>query len=388
MDEPFRMNAVATSFFGSNALALLPPELDKRGLRRVLIVTDKFLFDSGAAEKVTHCLDQTAVAYGIYNGVQPNPTLSVVNDCLKFALQMHADCLLALGGGSAIDTSKAVGILCANGGSAEQYKGINKSLKPSIPIVAVNTTAGTGSEVTAFYIVTNNQTHSKMVMVDTNCMVSIAVNDTDLMLSMPKGLTASTGMDAMTHGIEALLSRRATPLTDKDAVWAIRTIREFLPRAVKDGGDVEARNQMAYAEYTAGMAFSNGGLGMVHAMAHALGGFYNLPHGVCNAVLLPYVMQYNGKNQAILPRFRVLADALGIRNAQFGSSPQLVRQSVELIRNMSSSFGIPEKLRLLKKVNPSDFSQLADLALKDTCMLDNPVQPSKEDVICVYQQAF
>jgi len=136
------------------------------------------------------------------------------------------------------------------------------------------------------------------------------------------------------------------------------------------------------------MAFSNGGLGMVHAMAHALGGFYNLPHGVCNAVLLPHVMQYNGRNQAVLPRFRILADALGIRNAQFGSSPQLVRQSVELIRNMSSSFGIPEKLRLLKKVNPNDFSQLADLALKDTCMLDNPVQPSKEDVISVYQQAF
>jgi len=386
--ESFRMNAVATSFFGNNALALLPAELDKRGIKRALIVTDKFLFDSGSAEKVTCCLNKTTVAYSIYNGVQPNPTLSVVNDCLKFALQTRADCLIALGGGSAIDTAKAVGILCANGGTVEQYEGINKSRRPSIPIVAINTTAGTGSEVTAFYIVTNSQTHSKMVMVDTNCMVSIAINDTDLMLSMPAGLTASTGMDAMTHGIEAVLSRRANPLTDKDAVWAIRTIREYLPRAVKDGGDVEARNQMAYAEYTAGMAFSNGGLGMVHAMAHALGGFYNLPHGVCNAVLLPHVMQYNGRDQTTLPKFRVLADALGVRSTQFGSHSQLVRQSVELIRNMSSSLGIPVKLGLLKKVNPTDFSQLADLAMKDTCMLDNPVKPSKEDVVCVYQQAF
>lgn len=382
------MNAVATSFFGSDALALLPAELEKRGLRRALIVTDKFLFDSGSAEQVARGLDRTVAAYGVYNGVQPNPTLTVVNDCLKYALQMDADCLIAVGGGSAIDTAKAVGILCANGGTVEQYEGVNKSRNPSIPIVAINTTAGTGSEVTAFYVVTNGQTHSKMVMVDTNCMVSIAINDTDLMLSMPKSLTASTGMDAMTHGIEAVLSRRATPLTDKDAVWAIRTIREYLPRAVKDGGDVEARNQMAYAEYTAGMAFSNGGLGMVHAMAYALGGFYNLPHGVCNAVLLPHVMQYNGRSQTVLPRFRIIADALGIRGSQYSSPDQLVRQSVEFIRSMASNFGIPEKLRLLKKVNPDDFTQLAELALKDTCMPDNPIQPSKEDVICLYQKAF
>ena len=200
---------------------------------------------------------------------------------------------MALGGGSAIDTAKAASIVVACGGTVEQYEGENKSSKPGLPIVAVNTTAGTGSEGTSFYIVTDPVRHSKMAMVDPNCMVSIAVNDTDFMSSMPPKLTAATGMDALTHAIEAALSKNANPLTDKDAYWAIQAIVQNLPRAVANGQDEAARTMMAYAENVAGMAFSNAGLGMVHAMAHALGGHYNLPHGVCNAVLLPYVIEYN-----------------------------------------------------------------------------------------------
>lgn len=281
-----RINAVKTSFFGKGAIRLLGPELQKMGIRRALLVTDRFLYDSGAAARVGQVLSDAGVEYAVYYNVQPNPTVQVVNDCIAAARTLQVQLLVALGGGSAIDTAKAASIVVACGGTVEQYEGENKSSKPGLPIVAVNTTAGTGSECTSFYIVTDPVRHSKMAMVDPNCMVSIAVNDTDFMSSMPPKLTAATGMDALTHAIEAALSRNANPLTDKDAYWAMQAIVQNLPRAVANGQDEAARTMMAYAENVAGMAFSNAGLGMVHAMAHALGGHYNLPHGVCNAVLL------------------------------------------------------------------------------------------------------
>ena len=275
-----RINAVKTSFFGKGAIRLLGPELQKMGIRRALLVTDRFLYDSGAAARVGQVLSDAGVEYAVYYNVQPNPTVQVVNDCIAAARTLQVQLLVALGGGSAIDTAKAASIVVACGGTVEQYEGENKSSKPGLPIVAVNTTAGTGSECTSFYIVTDPVRHSKMAMVDPNCMVSIAVNDTDFMSSMPPKLTAATGMDALTHAIEAALSKNANPLTDKDAYWAIQAIVQNLPRAVANGQDEAARTMMAYAENVAGMAFSNAGLGMVHAMAHALGGHYNLPHGV------------------------------------------------------------------------------------------------------------
>lgn len=248
------MNSVKTSFFGKGAIRLLIPELKKMGIRRALVVTDRFLYESGAAARVGEVLSEAGVEYAVYYQVTPNPTVSIVEECIHAAKGLSVELLVALGGGSAIDTAKAVSIVVANGGSVESYEGIDRSLRPGIPIVAVNTTAGTGSECTSFYIVTDPVRHSKMTMVDTNCMVSIAVNDIDFMMSMPPKLTAATGMDAMTHGVEAVLSKNATPLTDKDALWAIETIAKYLPRAVADGSDEEAREQMAYAEYTAGMA--------------------------------------------------------------------------------------------------------------------------------------
>ena len=217
----------------------------------------------------------------MYYNVQPNPTVQVVNDCIAAARTLQVQLLVALGGGSAIDTAKAASIVVACGGTVEQYEGENKSSKPGLPIVAVNTTAGTGSECTSFYIVTDPVRHSKMAMVDPNCMVSIAVNDTDFMSSMPPKLTAATGMDALTHAIEAALSKNANPLTDKDAYWAMQAIVQNLPRAVANGQDEAARTMMAYAENVAGMAFSNAGLGMVHAMAHALGGHTTTCPTVC-----------------------------------------------------------------------------------------------------------
>lgn len=378
-----RVNAVVTSFFGQGAISLLPEELKKRSLKRGLIITDKFLYESGAAAKVGSELLKADSEYAIYYQVQPNPSIDVVRECAYAAKTLEVDYLIAVGGGSAIDTAKAVGILMTNGGEIESYEGVNKSKNPSLPIVVVNTTAGTGSEVTTFYIVTNPRTHSKMVMIDTNCLVSIAINDIDFMKSMPPKLTACTGMDAMTHAIEAVLSRFATPLSDKDALWTIKTIKEYLPRVVKKVDDLEGRNMMSYAEYTAGMAFSNSGLGMVHAMAHSLGGFYNLAHGVCNSVLLPYVMEFNGQDKNIQPRYKLIAEALDINGAKEMTPEEAVKASTDYIRALCKEVGIPKSFKELN-VKPEDFPQLADLALADSCMPSNPIHPTKQEVIEIY----
>lgn len=388
MEIASRVNMVQTNFFGSGAINQLPEEVVKRGYKKVLIITDQFLYESGIAQKVCDTLLEANIHSFIYYGVEPNPTVDVVNACKTVADEVQPDFLIALGGGSPIDTSKAVSILLTNGGDIRDYEGVNKSHQKGLPMVVINTTAGTGSEVTSFYVITDTQRNSKMVMVDTNCMVDIAINDSDLMVSMPKGLTATTGMDAMTHAIEAVLSRGATPFTDKDAVWAISTIHQYLPKVVTDGSDIEGRTMMAYAAYTAGMAFSNAGLGMVHAMAHSLGGFYNLPHGICNAILLPYVMSFNGQDLETQKLFIKIADALGIRGTQWGGPGRIMTESVNEIKKLSKMVGIPEKLSSLKGVNPDDFPMLAKLALEDTCMPSNRVAPTLEQVIEVYKQAF
>lgn len=381
-----RVNAVATSFFGQGCICLLPEELMKRNLKRALIITDSFLYESGNATLVGDELLKAGIEYAIYYKVQPNPTIDVINECINAARTLAVDFLVAVGGGSSIDTSKAVGIILTNGGIVEQYEGINKSKKPSVPIIAVNTTAGTGSEVTSFYVVTNPKTHSKMVMIDTNCMVSIAINDSNFMKSMPKKLTAATGMDAMTHAIEAVLSCKATPLTDKDALWCIKTIKEYLPRVVSNGNDIEGRDMMAYAEYTAGMAFSNGGLGMVHAMAHSLGGFYNLPHGVCNAILLPYVCEFNGRSIEVQKRFQLIAEAFELEGADKMSPEEATGACVEYIVKLCRELEIPSSFKEFK-VKKEDFMPLTKLCLADTCLPANPVQPTREEIIEIYDKS-
>lgn len=380
-----RINAVKTSFFGRGAISLLPDELKKRGFRRALIVTDKFLAEQGVVSRVGGVLASAGTEYALFDRVAPNPTVGIVNACIEAAKASGAQVLVAVGGGSAIDTCKAAGIVLSNGGRVEDYEGVEKSVHPGMPVIAVNTTAGTGSEVTCFYIVTDDVRHSKMCMVDANCIVDIAVNDTDFMISMPEGLTASTGMDALTHAIEAAMTWRATPLTDKDAYWAIGVIREYLPRAVRDGTDEEAREMMAYAQYVAGMAFSNAGLGMVHAMAHALGGFYNLPHGVCNAILLPYVLEYNGQFLQAQGRFKKIGEAFGIREEP-GMS--MVHEVVRAVRALAGEVGIPGRLRELKIVKESDFPALAKLAVADACMDTNIGKARAGDVIQVYRAAM
>lgn len=383
-----RIDAVRLSLFGRGAIRQLPTELKKMGIHRALIVTDRFLYDSGVADRVGAALLAGDVEYAIYYQVQPNPTIAVVNECIEAAKALEVDLLVAVGGGSAIDTAKAVSIVTANGGRVEDYEGVAKSHRAGLPIVAVNTTAGTGSEVTSFYIVTDPVKHSKMAMVDTNCMVRIAVNDVDFMMSMPPKLTAATGMDALTHAIEALLARRATPYTDKDALWAMETIYRYLPAAYADGQNEEARTMMAYADHAAGMAFSNAGLGMVHAMAHALGGTYNLPHGVCNAVLLPYVLEFNGASQEAARRFERIVHAFHLPGAEHMSGSLAVNAGIEAIRELSHRVGIPQSLSGFQEVRQEDFASLASLAMKDTCMSDNLIMPDVEEVVSVYNRAY
>ncbi len=381
-----RLEQVKTSFFGKGAIRLLIPELRKMKARRALVVTDRFLFDSGAAARVGGVLLEAGVSYAVYYNVQPNPGIDVVNECIRAASSLEVDLLVALGGGSAIDTAKAASIVMANGGSVEMYEGTDKSSERGVPIVAVNTTAGTGSECTAFYIVTDPVRRTKMSMVDHNCMVAIAVNDTDFMSSMPPKLTASTGVDALTHAIEALFSVNANPITDKDAAWAVSVIMEYLPRACADGADEEARSMMAYAEYVAGNAFSNAGLGMVHAMAHALGGHYSLPHGVCNAVLLPYVLAFDMGHQEALERFPKAAAAMGLPvDRDYARTAQGV---IARVQSLLRTVGIPAKLSELKGVDPKDFAKLSELAMHDSCMATNPFRPTMEQVIAVYSSAM
>ena len=380
-------NCVETNLFGPGSLNMLCDEIKERGLKSALIVTDKSLVKAGVVSRVQSVLTRAGAAYTVFDGVLPNPTVAIVNSCYEWGKKAGTDFVVAVGGGSAIDTAKAAAILFSNGGPIESYEGVNRTSRRSIPIVAVNTTAGTGSEVTSFYVITDEKRHSKMVMVDTNCIVTIAVNDPELMLSMPKNLTAATGMDALTHAIEAYFSINASPLTDKDALWAIKTIRTYLPRAVKDGSDMEARSMMAYAEYAAGVAFSNGGLGMVHAMAHSLGGFYNLPHGICNAILLPHVLEYNGADPQVQKRFKDVAAALGIKGADWFVPYRATLETVKYIRNLSASVGIPSRLSEVG-VCEKDFEALAELALNDTCMPTNPRRPTKQDVVQVYKKAY
>ena len=376
-----RMNGVKTSLFGRGAIQLLGPELRRMEVGRALVVTDRFLYESGAAAQVGEVLSQAGVEYAVFYQVQPNPTVQVVEDCAAAIRGLSAQLLVALGGGSAIDTAKAAAILAANGGRLEDYEGENKSSVPGVPIAAVNTTAGTGSECTDFYIVTDPVRRTKLAMVDVNCMVSIAVNDIDFMMSMPPGLTAATGMDALTHAIEAVLSRGASPLTDKDALWAVEQIVRYLPRAVADGGDEEARSMMAYAEYAAGMAFSNAGLGMVHAMAHALGGRYNLPHGVCNAVLLPYVLAFHTRCPVCRERLERVAQAMGLEER----TPLGV---IAALRALSGQIGIPPSLSRLEGVDPAHFLELAGQALRDTCMASDQLEPTREEAAAVYLAAY
>lgn len=378
---------MASQFFMPSQNVLGPGALDTAieqiatlGLKKALIVTDKPLATLGFAADLANRLQAKGISSEVFDEVQPNPTVGNVNAGLARLKALGADCIFSLGGGSSHDCAKGIAILATNGGKIEDYEGLDKSSKPQLPLVAVNTTAGTASEMTRFTIITDEERHVKMAIVDKHVTPTFSVNDPKLMENMPASLTAATGMDALTHAIEAYVSTAATPITDACAVKAIELIAKYLPVAVKSPKDAEAREQMAYAQLLAGMAFNNASLGYVHAMAHQLGGFYNLPHGVCNALLLPHVESFNLR--AAKARLDEVGAILSANNADLKGL-----SVIEAIKKLADMVGIPKSLRELG-VKEEDFKTLAENAMKDVCGLTNPVQPTLEEVIGIFKAAF
>lgn len=380
----YRFYMPTLSLMGKDCLKELPTELQQLGFKKALIVTDKVLTDIKLTDHLTNLLDTAHIAYTVYNETKPNPTVTNVNHGLQKIKDGQCDFVISFGGGSPHDCAKGIALLATNGGDIKDYEGVNKSKKPQLPLITINTTAGTASEMTIFSIITDEERHIKMALVDKHMTPLIAVNDPLLMVAMPKSLTAATGMDALTHAIEAYVSTAATPITDACAEKTVELIFKYLKRAVDNGEDIEARDQMAYAEYLAGMAFNNASLGYVHAMAHQLGGFYDLPHGVCNAILLPHVQTFNAKASA--KRLKALAGYMAIDTASL-SDEQGATACIDAIKKLSVSISIPSGLTALG-VKREDFNTLATNALKDACGITNPIQASLNEIIAIFESAM
>jgi lactaldehyde reductase len=370
------------NIMGKGCLKEIAPYIQELNLKKALVVTDKFLVKSGIAGKLLAVLDEAGINYVVYDEVKPNPTCKNVHDGVDFLNAHECDYLISIGGGSPQDTAKAIGIVATNGGYIADYEGVHKSKNKSLPIVAVNTTAGTSSEVTINYVITDEERKIKMVMVDKNSIATISVNDPELMVDKPAALTAATGMDALTHAIEALVTPGAYPVTDATALAAVELIFANLARTVKNGHDIEAREQMIYAIFLGGLAFNNAGLGYVHAMAHQLGGVYDLPHGVCNAMLLPYVEEENAKY--VPEKFRAIAKAIGLQVVG-RSDKECADFVIESIKALSKEVGIPAKLSELG-VDEVDLDLLSENAMKDACAPGNPFIPTKEEVIALFRK--
>ncbi len=370
------------SILGTECMEQIAAYIKPMLFRKALIVSDKVLVDTGLIDKLLNLLDSEGVFYIIYKDVAPNPTVAQVNYGLKLLRDNGCDFLLSFGGGSPHDCAKAIALLATNGGEIGQYEGLNKSKKPAMPLIAINTTAGTGSELTRFCVITDEERHVKMTINDWHVTPIIAVSDAALMIGMPPGLTAATGMDALTHAVEAYVSSNASPVTDCKAVKAVELIIGNLRTAYRDGTDLQSREAMVYAEYLAGIAFNNASLGYVHALAHQLGGFYNLPHGLCNAILLPAVMEFN--LPAAVTRYADLACAAGLE-AGGSSAEAKARTFIAHVNQLNKDLGLPAKLRELRGFKAEDIPRLAENALQDVCCLTNPRQGTPEDVEAIYR---
>lgn len=372
------------SLIGIDSLQDAGTEIEKLGFKKALIVTDENMVKAGLTNYVTELLESHNVDYVVFDKVQPNPTITNVEQGLEAYRANECDFAISFGGGSSHDCAKGICLVVTNGGEIKDYEGVGQSKLPQAPLVAINTTAGTASEMTVFTIITDEETHIKMAIVDENVLPIFSVNDPKVMVNMPSSLTAATGMDALTHAVEAYVSTEATPITDACAQKAIELIAKSLKVAVADGSNIEARDDMAYAEYLAGMAFSNASLGYVHAMAHQLGGFYNLPHGVCNAVLLPHVSSFNAK--CVAGKFKDIAKFLGCDITGL-SDEEGAKLCIETIVALSGSIDIPSGLETLG-VKEADLETLSKNAMKDACGLTNPVQPTLEEVIAIFKAAM
>lgn len=374
----------AVNIMGNGCLDEAMTAIRNYGFRKALIVTDLGLVKAGVAALIVEKLAQQDVDSVIFDGAKPNPSIANVESGLALLQRSACDCVISLGGGSPHDCAKGIALCATNGGKIADYEGVDRSLKPQLPLIAINTTAGTASEMTRFCIITDESRHVKMAIVDRNVTPLLSVNDPALMVGMPKGLTAATGMDALTHAIEAYVSTAANPITDTCALKAIELISLNLRQAVRDGNDMNARENMAYAQFLAGMAFNNASLGFVHAMAHQLGGFYDLPHGVCNAVLLPHVQTYNAMICA--ERLAVVAQAMG-SDIQGLNAEQGAEAAIVAIRTLARDVEIPAGLGDLG-AKLEDIPILAANALKDACGLTNPRAADQRQIEAIFRNAF
>jgi len=369
-----------TSYHGAGAIAEIANEAKTRAFKKAFVCSDPDLIKFGVTKKVTDVLDNAGLAYEIYSNIKPNPTIENVQTGVAAFKKSGADYLIAIGGGSSMDTAKAIGIIIANPEfeDVRSLEGVAPTKKPSIPIIAVPTTAGTAAEVTINYVITDVEKKRKFVCVDTHDIPVIAVVDPDMMSSMPKGLTASTGMDALTHAIEGYITKGAWEMTDMFHLKAIELISKNLRGACEN--TKEGREGMALGQYIAGMGFSNVGLGIVHSMAHALGAVYDTPHGVANAILLPTVMEYNAPCTGT--KYKDIAIAMGVEGVENMSQEEYRKAAVDAVKKLSADVGIPADLKAIVKAEDVDF--LAQSAMDDSCRPGNPKDPTFEDIKNLY----
>ena len=382
MINRFVLNEV--SYFGPGARQVLPQEVKRLGLHKAFVATDKDLIKFGVADKVLDVLRQANIPYEIFSEIKPNPTVSNVKAGVEAFAKSGADFILAIGGGSSMDTAKAVGIITNNPEFADvvSLEGTADTKKKSVPIIALPTTAGTAAEVTINYVITDEQNQKKMVCVDPNDIPAIAIVDAELMYSLPKGLTAATGMDALTHAIEGLITKGAWEMSDMFEIKAIEMIARYLETAVNEPTNPEARNGMAVAQYIAGMAFSNVGLGVVHGMAHPLGAIFDIPHGVANALLLPTIMEFNAP--AALDKYVEIAKAMKVY-ADGMTREEAADAAVKAVKELALRVGIPQHLSQLG-IKAEDLERLAEAACADVCTPGNPREVNKEIILELYKK--
>lgn len=370
-----------TSYHGAGCIAEIAGEVKRRGLNKAFVCSDPDLVKFKVTDKVLNVLKGKNLPYELYCDIKPNPTIENVQSGVKAYKKSGADYIIAIGGGSSMDTAKAIGIIINNPEfeDVRSLEGIAPTKNPSVPIIAVPTTAGTAAEVTINYVITDVEKKRKFVCVDVHDIPVIAVVDSDMMSTMPKGLTAATGMDALTHAIEGYITKGAWEMTDMFHLKAIEIIARSLRGAVN--GENEGREGMALGQYIAGMGFSNVGLGIVHSMAHALGAVYDTPHGVANAILLPTVMAYNA--EATGEKYRDIAKAMGIKGVDGMTIAEARKCACEAVAKLSKDVGIPQNLKGIVKEEDIDF--LAQSAMDDACRPGNPKDPVKEDIINLYK---
>ena len=370
-----------TSYHGSGAINAIPDEIKGRGLSKILVASDPDLVKFGVTQKVTDILDKAGIEYKLYSDIKPNPTIENVQSGVEVYKEYGADGIIAIGGGSSMDTAKAIGIIINNPEFADvrSLEGVAPTKCKSVPIIAVPTTAGTAAEVTINYVITDSEKNRKMVCVDVHDIPVVAVVDPDMMSTMPKGLTAATGMDALTHAIEGYITKGAWELSDMFHLKAIEVISRSLRDAVNN--TKEGREGMALGQYIAGMGFSNVGLGIVHSMAHPLGALYETPHGVANAIILPTVMEYNAP--ATGDKYKYIAKAMGVDGVEEMSVEEYRKAAIDAVKQLSKNVGIPADLKEI--VKPEDIPFLAQSAFDDACRPGNPRDTSVEEITAHYK---